>query len=128
VPRPRRLSDATFGAPEFIDALDPDLRTLVTFSRTHARDVGVRQVFVRLDDGPQVALRYGQSLTETVEPGAHRLRVHNTFMWRTLQFTVETGEHLEFLIINYCGPVWQGIAAVLGAAPIFLKVHRRSLV
>lgn len=128
MPRPRHLSDATAGAPEFIGALDPDLRTLVTFSRTHARDVGVRQVFVRLDDGPQVALRYGQSLTETVEPGSHRLRVHNTFMWRTLPFAVETGEHLEFLIINYCGPVWQAIAAVLGAAPIFLKIHRRSLV
>jgi hypothetical protein len=128
VPRPRRFSDATSGAPEFIDALDPDLRTLVTFSRTHTRDVGVRQVFVRLDEGPQVALRYGQSLTESVEPGSHRLRVHNTFMWRTLPFTVETGEHLEFIIINYCGPIWQGIAAVLGAAPIFLKIHRRSLV
>jgi hypothetical protein len=128
VPQPRRISDATFGAPERIDALDPDLRTLITISRTHTKDVGVRQVFVRLDDGPQVPLRYGQSLTETVEPGTHRLRMHNTFMRRTATFTVETGEHLEFILINYCGPVWQGIAAVLGAAPIFLKVHRRSLV
>jgi hypothetical protein len=128
VPQPRRFTDATFGAPEFIDALDPDLRTLVTFSRTNAHDVGVRQIFVRLDDGPPVALRFGQTLTETVEPGAHRLRVHNTLMRRTVNFTVETGEHLEFILINYCGPIWQGIAAVLGAAPIFLKVHRRSLV
>jgi hypothetical protein len=125
---PRRLSDALAGAPESVGDHHPDLRTLVTISRTHPRDVGVRQVFVRLDDGSRTALRFGQSLTEVVEPGAHRLRAHNTLMRRTVTFTVESGEHLEFILINYCGPVWQGIGAVLGAAPIFLKVHRRSIV
>jgi hypothetical protein len=85
-------------------------------------------VCVRLDDGQQIALRFGQSLTETVDPGMHRLRVHNTLMRKTVHFAVEPGEHLEFILINYCGPIWQGIAGLLGAAPIFLKVHRRSIV
>jgi hypothetical protein len=125
---PRRVSDAIVGAPESIDELEHDLRTLVTISRTHQRDVGLRHVFVRLDDGPQIAIRFGQSLTETVDPGTHRLRVHNTLMRKTVNFAVEPGEHLEFILINYCGPIWQGIAGLLGAAPIFLKVHRRSIV
>jgi len=128
VPQPRRLWDATAGAPELVDEIDHDLRTLVTISRTHTRDIGLRQVFVQLDHHPQVAVRFGQSLTETVEPGAHRLRVHNTLMWRNVTFTVEAGEHLEFILINYCGPIWQGIAGLLGAAPMFLKIHRRSIV
>lgn len=128
MPLPRRLSDALAGAPESVDDLHPDLRTLVTLSREHPRDVGVRQVFVQLDDGPRTALRYGQSLTQAVEPGTHRLRAHNTLVRKTVTFTVESGEHLEFILINYCGPIWQGIAALLGAAPIFLKVHRRSVV
>jgi hypothetical protein len=128
VPLPRRLSDALAGAPESTDDLHPDLRTLVTLSREHPRDVGVRQVFVQLDDGPRTALRYGQSLTQAVEPGTHCLRAHNTLVRKTVTFTVESGEHLEFILINYCGPIWQSIAALLGAAPIFLKVHRRSVV
>jgi len=128
VPQPRRLWDATAGAPELVDELDYDLRTLVTISRMHARDIGQRHVFVTLDDHKQVALRFGQSLTETVEPGAHQLKVNNTLMWRKLTFTVEAGEHLEFILINYCGPFWQGLAGLLGAAPVFLKIHRRSIV
>jgi len=128
VPLQRRLSDALAGAPESVDDIHPDLRTLVTISRTHPRDVGVRQVFVQLDDGSRTALRFGQSLTRIVEPGTHCLRAHNTLVRKTVTFTVESGEHLEFILINYCGPIWQGIAALLGAAPIFLKVHRRSVV
>lgn len=125
---PRRLSDAVAGAPDPVDELDADVRTLITISRTHARDYGQRQVFVRLDDRPQVALLFGQSLTEMVEPGAHRLRAHNTLVRRTISFTVESGEHLEFILINYCSLFWQGMAGLLGAAPIFLKIHRRSIV
>jgi hypothetical protein len=124
----KRLSDATAGAPAPADELDHDLRTIVTIARTDPRDVGQRQVFVQIDQGPKHALRFGESLTEQVEPGLHRLRAHNTLVWKTENFAVESGEHLEFLVINHCGPVWQGIAAVLGAAPMFLKIRRRSLV
>ena len=92
------------------------------------RDTGQRQVFVRIDEGPKAALRYGQSVTHVVEPGQHRLRANNTCIWKTVSFTVESGEHLEFIVINRCGPIWTSIAAILGAAPMFLTIHRRSLV
>jgi hypothetical protein len=128
VPSPRRLSDAVAGSIESEIDLDSDLRTLVTFSRSHPKDVGQRQVFVRLDDGPSVTLRFGESITEVVEPGSHRVRAHNTFMRKTVTFTVESGEHLEFMFINRCGPIWQGLAAIFGSAPMFLTVRRRSLV
>jgi len=114
-------------APDDLFELE-ELRTLVTFSRRHPRDIGQRQVYVRLDGGPSVALLYGQSVTLEVQPGAHCLRAHNTLMWRTENFHVEAGEHLEFLIINRGGPLTFGIAALLGAAPVFLKIERRSLV
>jgi hypothetical protein len=32
------------------------------------------------------------------------------------------------VLINRCGPIWQSIAAVLGAAPMFLTVQKKSLV
>jgi hypothetical protein len=116
-----------------LDAADPtedhrhDLRTLVTVSRQHPRDFGERQVYVRIDDGPQVSLPFGQTFTREVGPGAHRLAANNTLFWKNLSFSVESGEHVEFIVINYGGPLTLGIAGLLGAAPLYLKVIRRSI-
>jgi hypothetical protein len=112
------------GAPE----TDHDLRTLITVSRTHGSDAGHRQVVVRIDDGAPIQLRHGQSFTQEVGPGSHRLRANNTCVWKKVDFSVESGEHLEFVVINKFGPIWFAVAAILGAAPMFLSIHRRSVV
>jgi hypothetical protein len=104
-----------------------ELRSLVTVSRQHPSDFGERQVFARIDDEPQVALRYGQSFTQEVGPGIHRLRAHNTLFWKKIDFAVEPGEHIEFIVINKGTPLTLGIAGVLGAAPLYLKIYRRSV-
>ena len=104
-----------------------ELRSLVTVSRQHPSDFGERHVFVRIDDEPRVALRYGQSFTQEVGPGLHRLRAHNTLFWKTIDFAVEPGEHIEFIVINKGTPLTLGIAALLGSAPLYLRIFRRSL-
>ena len=111
------------------DPLDvrDDMRTFVTISRNHPTDVRQRQVVARLDSGTKATLFYGDSITLEVAPGTHRLRAHNTLVWRTVKFTVEPGEHLEFILINK-GPAWTyAMLALLGAAPLFLSIERRSL-
>lgn len=102
-----------------------DLRCFVTISRTHPSDVGDRQIYATLDE-KQTRLVYGEEFTDELRPGAHRLRVHNTLMWRNIQFTLEPGEHLEFAIINTARWWTWGFAGVLGAAPLFLTVQKRS--
>ena len=114
-------------ADAVVDELD-DLRSTVTVSRDHHTDVGQRQVFIRIDGGDRVALLFGESLTTDLEPGCHRLRVHNTLIWKTIQFAIEPGEHLEFIVINSARWWTAGMAGLLGAAPLFLKVQKRSLV
>jgi hypothetical protein len=109
------------------DALDitDDLRSFVTLSRTHPTDIGERHVFVKLDD-TKVRLSYGETITAELKPGAHHLRAHNTLVWKNLTFTLEPGEHLEFIIIN-SGRWWTwGLAGVLGSAPLFLTISKRS--
>lgn len=109
-----------------VDVRD-DMRTFVTISRNHPTDVRQRQVVARLDSGTKATLFYGDSITLEVAPGTHRLRAHNTLVWRTVRFTVEPGEHLEFILINK-GPAWTyAMLALLGAAPLFLSIERRSL-
>jgi hypothetical protein len=103
-----------------------DLRALVTLSRTQRSDCGQRQVVVRLDAGPRVKMLFGDSFTLEVEPGAHHLRVHNTLFWKNVWFTIEPGEHLDFLIRNEARWWTYSLVAVLGSAPLFLRVERRS--
>jgi len=104
-----------------------DLRATITVSREHPKDVGQRQVIVQLDGGRKVKLLFGEWLTEDLQPGRHHLRVHNTLMWKNLYFTIEPGEHLEFIVINSARWWTPGIVGVLGAAPLFLEVQRVSL-
>jgi hypothetical protein len=102
-----------------------DLRALVTISRGHPSDCQQRQIIARLDGGVKQRLLFGESLTLEVEPGAHHLRIHNTLMWRNIHFTIELGEHLEFVAINFAQWWTYGVVGVLGSAPLFLKVHKR---
>src|SRR5678816_4772392 len=73
-----------------------DSRSTVTIGRTHPSDCGQRQIFARLDDHPYVTLLFGESVTLEVLPGRHRLRVHNTLFWKTIDFAIEPAERLEF--------------------------------
>ncbi|HEX5069105.1 MAG TPA: hypothetical protein VFV78_02730 [Vicinamibacterales bacterium] len=135
------MSDNSFMASQFVVTRDreshapaeaaplpaDDLRSTLTFCRTHPSDCGHRQIYVRLDDEAAVALLYGDAVTHEVKPGLHRLRVHNTLFWKTLKFAIEPGEHLECLVINRAFWWTYGMAGVLGAAPLFLRVRLNSL-
>jgi hypothetical protein len=109
------------------DGLRDDLRSRLTFCRTHPSDCQQRQVFARLDDDERLTLVFGDEFTVDVEPGRHRLRVHNTLFWKTLTFSIEPGEHLECTIVNEDRWWTAGVAGVLGAAPLFLTVRLTSV-
>jgi hypothetical protein len=121
-----RAGTGTAATDVWLDELE-DLRSTITISREHPSDCAQRQVFLRVDGGPRVALVFGESFTTDLEPGRHRLRVHNTLMWKTIDFAIEPGEHLEFIVINSARWWTAGVVGVLGAAPLFLRVERRSL-
>jgi hypothetical protein len=104
-----------------------DLSATVRISRDHPRDFGQRQVIVTLDGGRSEHLLFGDSLTIEVLPGRHHLKVHNTLFWKNLDFAIEPGEHLEFIVINRASWWTPGVVGLLGAAPLFLTVIRRSL-
>ena len=50
---------------------------------------------MRLDAETRVTLLYGDAVTEEVQPGSHRLRIHNTLFWKTLTFAIEPGDVLN---------------------------------
>lgn len=128
MPQETACPPATGVASRERDTIDPDdLRTCVTIGRTHPSDCGQRQIFATLDRLIRVALVFGQSVTLDIPPGRHRLFVHNTLFWKTIDFSIETGEHLEFLVINSARWWTYGMAGVLGSAPLFLTVRKNSV-
>jgi hypothetical protein len=98
----------------------------VTLTRAGAQDIGQRQVIARVDDGEPVTLLYGDTRTLDVEPGAHRLRLHNTLVRKSLTFTVEPGGHVEFTIVNRASKLGLGFLALVGVAPVYLTVEQRA--
>jgi hypothetical protein len=107
--------------------LEDDLRTSVTISRAHPTDIGQRQVIVRLDDGPRIKMVFGDEITVELQPARHKLFVHNTLFWKTTDFSIEPGEHIEFIVINTARWWTAGVVGVLGSAPLFLRVVQRSV-
>jgi hypothetical protein len=103
-----------------------DLRSVVTLRRDHPTDVGERHVIARLNGGPPIRLRVAESVTAELLPGRHHLFIHNTLFWKNIHFTIEPGEHIEFLAINSARWWTAGVAGVLGAAPLFLTVVQRA--
>ena len=100
---------------------------MVIISRTDPRDVGQRQIYVRIDDGPTYTLLFGETVSESLPPGIHRLRANNTLFWKSVSFTIEVNEQhddVEFSVINAGGAFATGMIAILGVAPLSLLIER----
>jgi hypothetical protein len=116
-------------AAEEIDRIIRDLeaswKATITVRRQAPNDVGYREVFVSLDgEKPATLLNYGETLTLDVKPGPHRLSAHNTLFVKTIDFTVNVGEHATFTAINRAGfGTYSALAffvGFLGAGPFYL--------
>lgn len=85
-------------------------------------------MYARVDDAPNHVLMFGDTITIDVAPGPHRLRTNNTLFWKSVTFSVEPGEHVEFMLINRC--IWDGMRGLLeffaGAVPLRLQIERRA--
>lgn len=114
--------DAGLGAQD-----DLDIRAFVTFRRDHEADAKQRQVMVSVDGQPATTLMYGDRVTIEVPPGHHLLRANNTLFWKRVPFSIEPGEHLEFVLINRAGRLTLGFLALIGVAPLYLDIERRSV-
>jgi hypothetical protein len=110
---------------EIINQLKNSWTARVTVRRRVAEDIGIREIYVSLDDERIAILHPGQEVSREVKPGRHRLRVHNTLFFKTLEFTVEVGEHASFVTTNRPGfGTYSILAFLLGGQLIYLTVER----
>src|SRR5258708_22973556 len=107
------MSSASAQAPE----------AQITIRRTSPNDIQLRQIIVKLDSKPVAELMYGGTVTIPVTPGRHRLRVDNTWNWKTLDLDVAPGEHLKFLTITRAGPLTLFLLATIAAGPMYVSIQ-----
>jgi hypothetical protein len=98
----------------------------ITVTRQAADDVRMRQLVVSIDGEKVATLLYGESVTREVPPGQHRLRVHNTLVWKTVHVELTAGEHASFSAVNVAGPGTMSMLGLLGAGPLYVRVVRDS--
>lgn len=97
--------------------------TRLTVHRTSEYDVKLRQVVVALDGKGIAELLHGQTFTCDVEPGWHRLRVHNTLVWKTAEFLAPAGTHVHFTCINRLPRGLVYMLAMIGISPLALTLR-----
>jgi hypothetical protein len=59
--------------------------------------VQMREIIVKVDGERVGALKYGDRISLPVTSGHHRLRVHNTLNWKTIELDLAPGERRKFL-------------------------------
>jgi hypothetical protein len=96
----------------------------VTVARDGSDDVRIRQLVVSIDGDKSETLLYGESMTREVAPGPHRLRVHNTLVWKTVDFELGAGEHARFTAVNRAGFGTYSMLGLLGAGPLYVTIRR----
>jgi hypothetical protein len=103
---------------------DESLPASVTVTRTSQADVKTRQLVPSIDGLTLTTLLWGDSITCELEPGRHRLRVHNTLVWKTVDFALAPGEQAFFEVINRTGRGTLAMTVVFGIGPLYVTINR----
>ena len=96
----------------------------ITITRRSPDDVRQRQVFVSVDGQPFASLLFGETHTGEVPVGPHRIRAHNTLVWKTVDVDVKPGDDVRFRIVNRPGFGTYALLSLLGTGPIYLTFER----
>lgn len=94
----------------------------LTVSRRSPADARERQVIVSVDGEKVATLMFGDEVTRDLPPGRHRLRVHNTLVWKTRHFDVAATDDVRFTVVNRPGGSTTGLLTILGARPLYLDL------
>lgn len=96
----------------------------LTISRRSPKDVTIREMFVSLDGKTLATLLFGQAYTGPISPGRHAIKVHNTLVWKTIEFDAAPGEDVRFSVTNRTGWGTWWMLSLFGAGPLYVTLER----
>jgi hypothetical protein len=109
-----------------LPAFDETFPASVTITRTSESDFKSRQLIVWVDGTRVATLLWGDSITHGVEPGPHRVRVSNTLVWKTAEFSASPGEQIYFEAISRMGPGSLFMVMLFGVGPLYVTLQRMA--
>ena len=83
-------------------------------------------MIVSIDGQKTATLLYGETVTREVPAGEHRLRVHNTLVWKTVQLNLAPGEHARFTAVNRATWGTYAMISLLGVGPLYVELMREN--
>lgn len=91
--------------------------------RDSPQDTGFRQVHVFVDDRLIGTLDPGESAEAELTPGAHTLRVYNTLVAKSIEFSAADGQTITFRTGNKASGCLLAVAASfgIGVMGVFLE-------
>jgi|SRR5215470_10072907 len=95
----------------------------ITIVRDSSEDTQTRQIVVYLDGQNQGELMFGDSITLDLVPGAHTLRVDNTWNRQDLKLDLRAGEHLQFRTRSSATKFSWFLLGFLGAGPMRVSIE-----
>lgn len=98
----------------------------ITIRRTSPEDAQQRQIIVKVDGENVGELFYGDTISVPVTAGRHKLKVDNTWNWKTVELDVAAGEHLKFLTVSKAGRITWFLVSLFGAGPIYVSIKREE--
>ena len=107
-------------------AIDHLFPTSITITRTSEEDWKSRQLVATVDGRRIAELLWGDSVVCELEPGPHVLRVHNTLVWRTVEFTLAPGEQIFFEAVNRATASTYFLLPLFGIGPLYVTLRRMA--
>jgi len=96
----------------------------ITIVRDSSKDTQTRQIVVYLDGENKGELLFGYTLTFAVTPGAHTLRVDNTWKHEDVQVELRSGDHLRFRAASAASQFSWFLLGFLGFGPYNVSIER----
>jgi hypothetical protein len=98
----------------------------LTVHRNSKKDIGERHLVVPPDAKNSATCWFRQSLIREIEAGHHGLKLHNTLVWKAVDFDAAPGEHVRFLACNKLASGSFSLLLMIGVGPLSVTVERLS--
>jgi hypothetical protein len=95
----------------------------ITIVRDSPKDTQTRQIVVYLDGENKGELMFGFSMTLEVAPGAHTLRVDNTWNRQEVQLDIRAGDRLQFRATSAASQFSWFLLGFLGFGPYHVSLE-----
>lgn len=94
--------------------------------RTSDRDIGMRDLYVRIDELREITLLHGEGVQVRLLPGTHHLKVTNRLYTRRAEFELAEGEHVRFVVANVPGSILFAPLLIIGGTGVYKVAIERT--